>query len=233
MASVPSRERPHFDAACSSRGIHERRKRAPAPLPPAHGLNAKVYANGAGGTTGPTSPWVRRRRKSTVLTPAESHRGCVSAEILCCPWTMCLVCLKDAIPNRLSRSALHRCLQRMAISRLPSRGDTGAPQEVQELRDRFTSTSTVVNCVMPRASWSCSWPSTGSRSSPTSSSMIALAKWKAQPSSKPSWRSSPTRSTPCSPTTAWPSPTCPRIARAPAAASSARTSSTASAWQTP
>ena len=30
-----------------------------------------------------------------------------------------------------------------------------------------------------------------------------------------------------------PSPICPRIARAPAAASSARTSSTASAWQTP
>lgn len=41
-----------------------------------------------------------------------------------------------------------------------------------------------------------------------------------------------TKSTPCSPTTVWPSPTCPIIATAPAGVSSDPTSSTASASKT-
>ena len=41
--------------------------------------------------------------------------------------------------------------------------------------------------------------------------MTAPARWKAQPSSN---RRRGSRSTPCSPTTAWPSPICPRIATA-------------------
>jgi hypothetical protein len=72
---------------------------------------------------GPKTP------KSTVLTPAEEAIVVAFRQKTLLPLDDVLGCLKDAIPN-LSRSALHRCLQRHGVSRLPV-------EETQERRKRF------------------------------------------------------------------------------------------------
>ena len=61
---------------------------------------------------GPKAP------KSTVLTPAEEAIVVAFRQKTLLPLDDVLGCLRDTIPN-LSRSALHRCLQRHGISRLP------------------------------------------------------------------------------------------------------------------
>ncbi len=67
--------------------------------------------------------------KSTVLTPAEEAIIVEFRRRTLLPLDDVLGCLKDSIPN-LSRSALHRCLQRHDISRLPA-------GESAEKRKRF------------------------------------------------------------------------------------------------
>ena len=59
-----------------------------------------------------------RAPKSTVLTPAEEAVVVAFRQKTLLPLEDVLGCLRDTIPN-LSRSALHRCLQRHGISRLP------------------------------------------------------------------------------------------------------------------
>ena len=61
---------------------------------------------------GPKAP------RSTVLTPAEEAIVVAFRQKTLLPLDDVLGCLRDTIPN-LSRSALHRCLQRHGISRLP------------------------------------------------------------------------------------------------------------------
>jgi hypothetical protein len=56
--------------------------------------------------------------KSTVMTPAEEAIVVAFRQKSLLPLDDVLGCLRDTIPN-LSRSALHRCLQRRGISRLP------------------------------------------------------------------------------------------------------------------
>jgi transposase-like protein len=72
---------------------------------------------------GPKAP------KSTVLTPAEEAIVVAFRQKTLLPLDDVLGCLRDTIPN-LSRSALHRCLQRHGISRLPV-------EETAEKRKRF------------------------------------------------------------------------------------------------
>jgi transposase-like protein len=67
--------------------------------------------------------------KSTVLTPAEEAIAVAFRQKTLLPLDDVLGCLRDTIPN-LSRSALHRCLQRHGISRLPV-------EETAEKRKRF------------------------------------------------------------------------------------------------
>jgi len=69
------------------------------------------------------------RSKSTVLTPAEEAVIVEFRRRTLLPLDDVLGCLKHTIPN-LSRSALHRCLQRHGISRLPA-------DETTEKRKRF------------------------------------------------------------------------------------------------
>jgi hypothetical protein len=98
---------------------------APARLLAAqNGLNVKTvlkWRRRSEITDAPMGP----KSKSTVLTPAEFRRRTLL------PLDDVLGCLKDTIPN-LSRSALHRCLQRHGISRLPLGGTS-------EKRQRFNS----------------------------------------------------------------------------------------------
>ena len=74
-----------------------------------------------------------RTRRSTVLTEAQEQLAVEFRRRTHLPLDDLLGCLRGRIPA-LSRSALHRCLQRHGISRLPSRSDR-APK-----RGRFADT---------------------------------------------------------------------------------------------
>jgi hypothetical protein len=67
--------------------------------------------------------------KCTVLTPAEEAIVVAFRQTTLLPLDDKLGCRRDTIPN-LSRGALHRCLQRHGISRLPV-------EETNEQRKRF------------------------------------------------------------------------------------------------
>jgi hypothetical protein len=139
--------------------------------------------------------------------------------------------LKGAIAN-LSGTLPAVCRVIASPSRLPVEETQERPQEVQNLKRSATSTSKVVNCVMPRASWSCFWPATGvsklhSRRGPR------RQEGRLKSSSKPSWRSFPYKIHTVLTDNGMAFADLPKNRKAPAAASSARTSSTASAWQTP
>jgi hypothetical protein len=69
------------------------------------------------------------KQKSTVLTPAEEAVIVEFRRRTLLRLDDVLGCLKDTIPN-LSRSALHRCLHRHGISRMPA-------SEITEKRTRF------------------------------------------------------------------------------------------------
>ncbi len=94
-----------------------------------YGINPKTVlkwrrrSTTADATMGPKQP------RSTVLTPAEEAIVVEFRRRTLLPLDDVMGCLKDTIPN-LSRSALHRCLQRHGISRLPK-------AEIAETRKRF------------------------------------------------------------------------------------------------
>jgi len=106
--------------------------------------------------TGPKEP------RSTVLTEAEEVAVVAFRRHTLLPLDDCLYALQPSIPH-LTRSALHRCLQRHGISRLPDvEGDKPKRQKFKRhpigffrCADlRFTSTSP--RCRPPRASVTCS-----------------------------------------------------------------------------
>jgi hypothetical protein len=108
------------------------------------------------------------RPRSTTLTEAEEAIVVEFRRRTLLPLDDVLGCLRESIP-KLSRSALHRCLVRQGLSRLPK------DEENASKRKRFADTkigyvqSTRVSCARPRARSSSLWRSTGSPSLPTSS----------------------------------------------------------------
>ena len=102
---------------------------------------------------GPKTP------KSTVLTPAEEAIVVEFRRRTLLPLDDMLGSLRDTIPT-LSRSALHRCLQRHGISRLPNRGEPVKAQNIQADTDRLrpyrqrpASLSRGFCCKVPRRPW--------------------------------------------------------------------------------
>jgi len=83
-----------------------------------YGLDPKTVAKWRKRTITVDAPMGPKAPKSTVLTPAEEAIVVAFRQETLLPLDDVLGCLKDSIPN-LSRSALHRCLQRRGISRLP------------------------------------------------------------------------------------------------------------------
>jgi transposase-like protein len=94
-----------------------------------YGLNPKTVKKWRGRTTTDDAPMGPKVPKSTVLTPAEEAIVVAFRQKTLLPLDDVLGCLRDTIPN-LSRSALHRCLQRHGISRLPV-------EETKDKRKRF------------------------------------------------------------------------------------------------
>ena len=89
------------------------------------------------------------------------------------PLDDCLYALQPSIPG-LTRSSLHRCLQRHGISRLPDlEGDKPAKKKFKATRSA-SSTWTSPRCGRRRASSTCSWPLIGRRSSPWPGSTTRL-----------------------------------------------------------
>lgn len=101
-----SRQRPH-DAVSSSR-VPSVAREHPA-LAARYGLNPKTVAKWRKRTTTVDAPMGPKAPKRTVLTPAEEAIVVTFRQKTLLPLDDVLGCLRD--PN-LSRSALHRCLQR-------------------------------------------------------------------------------------------------------------------------
>ena len=121
--------------------------------------------------------------RSTVLTPEEEATIVAFRRHTLLPLDDCLYGLQPTIPH-LTRSSLHRCLERHGISRLPeTEGDK--PQ-----KKRFASyplgyfhidlaeVSTAWERRSQGASCACSWRSTARASSPSPASWGARARWR-------------------------------------------------------
>jgi transposase InsO family protein len=88
-----------------------------------YGLNPKTVAKWRRRPTTSDAPMGPRDPRSTVLTEVEEAIIVEFRRRTLLPLDDVLGCLRDSIP-RLSRSALHRCLERHGINRLPANGET-------------------------------------------------------------------------------------------------------------
>ena len=132
-----------------------------------HGINQKTVAKWKKRTTVKDLPTGPKDAHSTVLSIEEEAIIVVFRKHTLLPLDDCLYALQATIPH-LTRSSLHRCLQRHGISRLPDvTGDKEPRRSSRPIRSA-TSTSTSLKYRPPRASYGCSWRSTGPASSPSS-----------------------------------------------------------------
>src|SRR3982751_5379338 len=99
-----------------------------------YGLNQKTLAKWRQRTTTADQPMGPRRPRSTVLTEAEEAIVVEFRRRTLLPLDDVLGCLRESIP-KLTRSALHRCLVRHGISRLPRDGERASK------RKRFAETA--------------------------------------------------------------------------------------------
>jgi transposase len=120
-----------------------------------YGLNPKTVKKWRNRTTTADAPMGPKAPKSTVLTPAEEAIVVAFRQKTLLPLDDVLGCLRDTIPN-LSRSALHRCLQRHGISRPPKEETADKGYDADHLRRRLAERGAVAVI-----------PSTASRRAPT------------------------------------------------------------------
>src|SRR4051812_640116 len=99
-----------------------------------YGLNPKTVAKWRRRTGTADAPMGFRDPRSSVLTEAEEAMVVEFRRRTLLPLDDVLGCLREAVPT-LFRSALHRCLARHGISRLPRDGEK-APK-----RQRFAGTA--------------------------------------------------------------------------------------------
>jgi len=99
-----------------------------------YGLSRTTVAKWRSRTTTADAPMGPRDPKSTVLTPVEEAMIVEFRQRTLLPLDDVLGCLKDSIP-KLTRSSLHRCLERHGISRLPESEDKASK------RGRFADTT--------------------------------------------------------------------------------------------
>ena len=175
-----------------------------------YGINPKTVAkwrkrsSTADQNTGPTTP------KSTVLSVDDETVIVAFRRHTLLPLDDCLYARLPTIPH-LTRSALHRCLQRHGISRLPEvDGD-------KPLRSKFKRYSIgyfhidIAEYIPRRAGSTCSWRLIGPPSSPSSSCTRRPRVGLLATSSGPLPLPFSTGSTPFLPTTARTSPSHPAL----------------------
>ena len=102
-----------------------------------YGLNPKTVAKWRRRATTADRPMGPSRPRSSVLTEAEEAIVVEFRRRTLLPLDDVLGCLREAIPA-LSRSALHRCLKRHGISRLPHiAGKAITPSNLASPRQRL------------------------------------------------------------------------------------------------
>ena len=102
-----------------------------------YGINQKTVAKWKKRTSVADLPTGPKNPSSTVLTIEEEAVIVAFRRHTLLPLDDCLYALQPTIPN-LTRSSLHRCLQRHGISRLPEvEGDKPAKKKFKTLPDRL------------------------------------------------------------------------------------------------
>src|SRR4249920_3517463 len=206
-------------------------KEATGNLARRYGLSRTTVAKWRSRTTTADAPMGPRDPKSTVLTPVEEAMIVEFRRRTLLPLDDVLGCLKDSIPE-LTRSSLHRCLVRHDISRLPASGEKASK------RGRFADTTIgyvhIDICELRLAEGKLNMFLAIDRVSKFT--YVEFHEKAGKMNGRPSWRtslkSSPTKSTQCSPTMEWPSLISQRTGPGPRADTSAPTSSIASAPRT-
>jgi transposase len=137
-----------------------------------------------------------KQARSTVLTPEEEAAVVAFRRHTLLPLDDRLYGLQPTIPH-LTRSALHRCLQRHGIGRLPEiEGDKPEKKRFATYAIGYFHID-LAEVSTGRASCVCSWPSTARASSPSSASWTAQGRWRPRSSCATWSRPCPTASTPC------------------------------------
>src|SRR3712207_4811792 len=111
----------------------QRWQETPPPPPARSGLNPKRVQKGRKRPTTADQPMGPKRPRSTTLTEAEEAIIVAFRRRTLLPLDDVLGCLRESIP-KLTRSALHRCLVRHGLSRLPK------DEENTSKRKRFAET---------------------------------------------------------------------------------------------
>ena len=128
-----------------------------------YGINQKTVAKWKKRTSVADLPTGPKEPQSTVLSIEEEAVIVAFRRHTLLPLDDCLYALQPTIPH-LTRSSLHRCLQRHGISRLPDvEGDKPSQKQVQDLSDRLLPHRHRRGAERPRASSICSSPSIGPR----------------------------------------------------------------------
>ena len=134
-----------------------------------YGINPKTVAKWKARTSVSDLPTGPKEPRSTALSVEEEAVVVAFRRHTLLPLDDCLYALQPTIPH-LTRSSLHRCLQRHGISRLPQvEGEASPKRKFKSLSDRLSSMSTSPRFRPRRASSISSSRSTGPPSSPSSS----------------------------------------------------------------
>src|SRR5271170_6898519 len=122
----------------------------------------KARTSVSGLRTGPKEP------RSTVLTIEEEAVAVAFRRHTLLPLGDCLYALQPTLPH-LTRSSLHRCLQRHGVSRLPQiEGEASAKRKFKAYPIGYFHIDIAERFEPRKASSTCSSPSTERRSSPSS-----------------------------------------------------------------
>ena len=139
-----------------------------------HGINPDTVAKRRKRSTVEDRPMGLSKPRSSVLTPEQEAFVVAFRKHTLLPLDDCLYALQATIPA-LTRSALHRCLQRHGISRLPT--SLQRRRSSRSIRSAI-SISTSPRYAQKRVSCVCSSPSTEPPSSSMPNCTPRQARWK-------------------------------------------------------
>lgn len=136
-----------------------------------YGINPKTVTKWRKRADVQDAPMGPKQAHSTILTTEEEALIVAFRKHTLLPLDDCLYVLQETIPH-LTRSALHRCLQRHGISRLSEVSDKSSNRIPSAI---FTSTS--LRCRRKRVSCTCLSPLTALLNLPSLSYTSARTAW--------------------------------------------------------
>src|SRR5215210_7573946 len=161
-----------------------------------HGINPKTVAKWKKRTSAADLPTGPKAPRSTVLTLAEEAVIVAFRRHTLLPLDDYLYALQPTLPH-LTRSSLHRCLQRHGLSRLPeTEGDKPAKKRFKPYPIGYFHID-IAEVRTEQGKLSSLWPSIAPRSSPSLNSTKRPPAGLRRTSCAPSWRPCPTGSIPC------------------------------------